>query len=219
MPFAATSQFVKRWLRHDRQPALCRNFLLLVASGVCASGVVEFTGASTTTRAFGQAGLQTVRWPSSPINANSQPGRSQPGNSTNQGWGPAPAVIPPGYEEHFVTEMQDQYRTIQVPVMENQRAAVVPWWDPFGVTAPTYQTRAVIRWETRVEKVRVPVRSRILVAKDPAAASRLAQSPANGRSTAAAARPAPQFGGISQIESEQPRLGMRPVGSQGTVVQ
>lgn len=141
---------------------------------------------------------------------------------------------PAGYAEHFVTEMQDQYKTVYVPIIEHQTEPTRAWWNPLGLSVGTFQPRPVVRWETRVEKIRVPVRYRELVAETPAASQPTSSSTASNRPQAAtgngdrtAARavrvtpnpgpapglPEPQFGGISRLDSDKPRFGTRP-GSQ-----
>lgn len=156
----------------------------------------------------------------------------------------APAV----YAEHFVTEMRDQYQTVYVPVIESQTEPTPAWWNPLRLSTGTFQPRPVVRWEQRIEKIRVPVRYRELVPETQESlrptftassssstnGAKLNGAPVNGapvngapvaaagnRLTTRAAPPAPnsrptivlpetQFGGISQLDSDQPRYGTRP---------
>lgn len=145
----------------------------------------------------------------------------------------ATAELPPDgrYEEHYVTEMQDQYRTVYVPVIENQTEPTRAWWNPLGLSARPFLPRPVVRWETRVEKTRVPVRYRELAPEStqlpPTARTSTSPirsetrfgatggNPLGSRTLRAATRnrnvvlPDSQFGGISQMESDQPRFSTR----------
>lgn len=137
------------------------------------------------------------------------------------------------YVEHFVTEMQDQYRTVYVPIIERQTEPTPAWWNPLGFSARTFRPRPVVRWEPRVEKTRVPVRYRELVRettelRQPTSTSASpngsTSTAAVGNWTSAATRsiragmksrptvvlPEPQFDGISRFKSDQPRYGTRP---------
>jgi hypothetical protein len=67
------------------------------------------------------------------------------------------------YVEHFVTEMRDQYRTVYVPIIEQQTEPTRSWWNPLGFSARTFRPRPVVRWEQRVEKTRVSIRYKELV--------------------------------------------------------
>ena len=137
------------------------------------------------------------------------------------------------YVEHFVTEMRDHYRTVYVPIIVRQTEPTRVWWNPLGFSARSFRPRPVVRWETRVEKIRVPVRYRELVREttelqpptstsdSPNGSIRTAAvgnwTSATTRSIRTATKssptvvlPVPQADGRSQFESNPPRYGSPP---------
>ena len=110
------------------------------------------------------AGQDRIRIVESPRTAmrESRPILPQPVSSAVQPQGGV-VLQPVVYVEHFVTEMQDQYRIVYVPIIERQTERTPAWWNPLGFSARTFRPRPVVRWEQRVEKIRVPVRYRKIV--------------------------------------------------------
>ena len=181
-------------------------------------------------------GQDLIRIVETPRTANRE-SRSVSPQPAHRAVPPPPGVVSGGtsvvYAEHFVTEMQDQYRTVYVPIIERQTVPTPTWWNPLGFSVRTFRPRPVVRWEPRVEKTRVPVRYRELVPETTALRqpTRTSASPIGSTSTAAVGNwtgaatrsrragtkstrtvvlSEPPFDGSSRFESDQPRNGTRP---------
>ena len=155
----------------------------------------------------------------------------QPAQTAGQSQrGVAPEQTSAVYVEHFVTEMRDQYRTVYVPIIVRQTEPTRVWWNPLGFSARSFRPRPVVRWEPRVERIRVPVRYRELVRETTELQPPISTSDspngsirtaAVGNWTSATTRsirtatkfsptvvlPVPQADGRSQFESNPPRYG------------
>lgn len=134
------------------------------------------------------------------------------------------------YVDRYVTEMQDSYRTVLVPVTEVvYEPRVHNWWNPFTGAHVAYHAVPRTRWEHRTQVVRAPISRHEVVpqqriVREPVRTLKMVEeerivrldAPASSqvasqgvfRSLPAAPTPTigqSRIGGVAQLEGDPPR--------------